>query len=229
MIFIRILISSWVAGEKFQRYLLWLTFLWDFLLRILNTFLFWSSNHIGQSHIEAPTLEKRALRWQQLSGCERPDTRWLEKLEKPETCQEKLYAAACLGGLPVLLMGGGAHIESPPRCQQWWQYWINNKNLIEGDEDHDDVVLNSSHSNEDVTRMNFIHWCEKRCTVYIVHCTVYNAKPPKNRLYTQIVWQADGKLWLSSSGCNPLWGAWKRSRPGRHQGWAPESRDLLKN
>ena len=223
MIFIRILISSWVAGEKFQRYLLWLSSVFvrfppknTEYFSVLKFKPHWPVKYRSADTWETSFTLAAAV-WMGTSRYEVAG-----KAEKPERCQEKLYAAACLGGVPVLLMGGGAHIESPPRCQQWWQYWINNKNFIEGDEDHDDVVLNSSHSNEDVTRMNFIHWCEKRCTVY-------NAKPPKNRLYTQIVWQADGKLWLSSSGCNPLWGAWKRSRPGRHQGWAPESRDLLKN
>ena len=74
-------------------------------------------SHRPVTYQSADTLETSftlaAAVWMGTSRYEVPG-----KAEKPERCQEKLYAAACLGGLPVLLMGGGAHIESPPRCQQ---------------------------------------------------------------------------------------------------------------
>ena len=119
-----------VAREKWKSYtyLGWPLSLCVSLPWMLNTFLFWSLCPAG--HIEkckVSTLEKWAYAGGSCLGGNLLILGGAWKSWKPPDvpskagrCKQKLDAAGCLGG--IVLMGGGAHVESASRCQPWWQY-----------------------------------------------------------------------------------------------------------
>ena len=159
-----------VAREKWKSYtyLGWPLSLCISLPWMLNTFLFWSLCPAG--HIEkckVSTLEKWAYAGGSCLGrnvLEKLETSWtckqalLSKVRSSQVpqpklqvswriwkvgrCQHKLDAAGCLGG--IVLMGGGANVESASRCQKRWWYWANMiDHKVEG---HNNIMLISSHS-----------------------------------------------------------------------------------